>query len=67
MLPPFVKTADILFVPDAGGNNTPNDTAWFRPYYTNALDALGYSYDTWDTGSAGSRAAPSSTSTRAAW
>ena len=49
MLPPFVKTAAILFVPDAGGNNTPNDTAWFRSYYTDALDALGYRYDIWDT------------------
>ena len=39
----------ILFVPDAGDNNTPSDTAWFRSYYTNALEALGYRYDTWDT------------------
>ena len=36
-------------MPDAGGNNTPSDTAWFRPYYTSALDALGYRYDIWDT------------------
>ena len=43
---PFVKTADILFVPDYGGNSTD----WFRPYFTNALDSLGYSYDVWDTG-----------------
>ena len=49
VLPPFIKMADILFVPDAGGNNTPADTAWFRSYYTNALDALGYRYDIWDT------------------
>ena len=41
----FSKTADTLFVPDNGGNST----EWFRPYYTNALDALGYSYDIWDT------------------
>ena len=46
VLAPFAKTADILFVPDAGGN----DTSWFRSYYTKALDALGYNYDTWDTG-----------------
>ena len=49
VLPRFVKTAGILFVPDAGGNNTPSDTGWFRPYYTDALEALGYRYDTWDT------------------
>lgn len=49
VLAPFVKTADILFVPDAGGANLPNDTAWFRPYYTGALDFLGQRYDTWDT------------------
>lgn len=49
VLPAFVKTAGILFVPDAGGNNTPSDTGWFRPYYTDALEALGYRYDTWDT------------------
>ena len=49
VLPPFVKTAALLFVPDGGGNNSPNDTAWFRSYYTQALDALGYRYDTWDT------------------
>ena len=57
VLPPFVKTAAILFVADAGGNSTPSDTTWFRSYYTNALDALGYRYDTWDTalrGEAGS-------------
>ncbi len=49
VLPRFVKKAGILFVPDAGGNNTPSDTTWFRSYYTNALDALGYRYDRWDT------------------
>ncbi len=50
VLPAFVKTAGILFVPDAGsGTNTPNDTAWFRPFYTNTLQALDYRYDTWDT------------------
>ena len=50
VLPPFVKTAGVLFVPDAGsGTNTPNDTAWFRPFYTNTLEALSYRYDTWDT------------------
>ena len=51
---PFAKTADILFVPDAGGNNT----SWFRSYYTRTLDAQGYKYDTWDTGL---RCAPDST------
>ncbi len=45
-LEPFVKTADILFVPDYGGNSTD----WFRPYFTDALDSLGYSHDVWDTG-----------------
>ena len=54
VLAPFAKTADILFVPDAGGN----DTSWFRSYYTKALDAQGYKYDTWDTGL---RCAPDST------
>ena len=49
VLPPFVKTAAILFVPDAGGNNTPSDTTWFQSYYTDALKALGYRYDIWDT------------------
>jgi hypothetical protein len=48
VLPAFVKTTGILFVPDAGAN-TPNDTAWFRPFYTNTLEALDYRYDTWDT------------------
>ena len=57
VLPPFVKTADILFVPDAGGNNTPSDTAWFRSYYTDALEALGYRYDIWDTELRGAPAA----------
>ena len=42
---PFVKTTDILFVPDYGGNSTD----WFHPYFTVALDYLGYSYDIWDT------------------
>ena len=46
VLEPFVKTADILFVPDYGGNSTEG----FRPYFTNALGDLGYSYDVWDTG-----------------
>ncbi len=54
VLPAFVAAADILFVPDAGGG----DTSWFRSYYTSALDALGYTYDTWDTGR---RCAPDST------
>ena len=45
VLPPFVPTADILFVPDYGGN----DTDWFQPYFINALDDLGYAYDVWDT------------------
>ena len=42
----FVKTADILFVPDYGGN----DTGWFRGYYEDALAVQGYRYDVWDTG-----------------
>ena len=46
VLETFTKTADILFVPDYGSNSTD----WFRPYYTNALDTLGYAYDVWDTG-----------------
>ena len=46
VIEPFVKTADILFVPDRHGD----DTGWFAFYYTDALDALGYSYDVWDTG-----------------
>ena len=41
----FSKTADILFVPDYGGHST----GWFRSYFTNALDDLGYAYDVWDT------------------
>ncbi len=49
VLPEFVKTAAILFVADAGGNDTPSDTTWFRPYYARALEALGRRYDTWDT------------------
>ena len=49
LLPAFVKTAAILFVPDAGSTNTPSDTAWFRSYYTDALESLGYRYDIWDT------------------
>ena len=53
VLEPFTKTADILFVPDYGGNST----GWFQPYFTNALDDLGYAYDVWDTGL---RAAPGS-------
>ena len=51
---PFVKTADILFVPDAAATTLHA----FRPYYTNALDAEGYAYDIWDTGR---RCAPDST------
>jgi hypothetical protein len=47
---PFSKHADILFVPDAGGGNTD----WLQPYFTNALNALGYDYDVWDTGLRGS-------------
>ena len=43
--PHFAKTADFLFVPDVGGY----ETAWFSSYYTQALDALNYDYDTWDT------------------
>ena len=45
-LEPFVKTADILFVPDYGGY----DTGWFRSYYEEALGMQGYQYDVWDTG-----------------
>ncbi len=49
VLPAFVKTAATLLVLDAGGTNAPNDTGWFRPYYTLALDAAGYRFDLWDT------------------
>jgi hypothetical protein len=45
-LEPFVKTADILFVPDYGGYYT----GWFKGYYENSLIARGYPYDVWDTG-----------------
>jgi hypothetical protein len=48
-LEPFVKTADILFVPDNGGD----DISWLRGYYEDALEALGYPYDVWDTGRRG--------------
>jgi hypothetical protein len=48
-LEPFVKTADILFVPDYGGY----DTDWFRSYYEDALGTQGYQYDVWDTGRRG--------------
>ncbi len=48
-LEPFVKTADILFVPDYGGY----DTGWFKGYYENSLVARGYQYDVWDTGKRG--------------
>jgi hypothetical protein len=53
-LAPFVKTADILFVPDLGGH----DASWLRPYYMDALAALRYGCDTWDTQL---RCAPAST------
>jgi hypothetical protein len=46
VLEPFANTADILFVPDFGSNSTD----WFRSYYTNPLDDLGYAHDVWDTG-----------------
>ncbi len=49
--PAFVKTANILFVADGGGYNAPYapyGTAWYRPYYAQALAALGYRHDTWD-------------------
>lgn len=51
VLPAFVKTANILFVADGGGYNAPYapyGTAWYRPYYAQALAALGYRHDTWD-------------------
>ena len=48
-LEPFVRTADILFVPDYGGY----DTGWFRSYYEDALETQGYQYDVWDTGKRG--------------
>ena len=41
----FSKTAGILLVAD----NYDYDTDWFRHYYTEALDALGYPYDVWDS------------------
>ena len=40
------ETGDILFVADAGGFATDS----FQPYYTRALESLGYHYDIWDTG-----------------
>lgn len=43
---PLVRTTDTLLVLDGGGD----ETDWFAPYYTAALDALGRSYDLWDTG-----------------
>ena len=42
----FAKTTDILFVPDYYGN----DTSGFRGRFTDALNAAGFTYDTWDTG-----------------
>lgn len=57
VLPAFVSGSRILLVLDAGGTNLPSDTTWFRPYYTEALDALGYHYDVWDTGLRGEPAA----------
>jgi len=45
-LEPFIKTADILFVPDNGGG----DTGWFSGYYKDALRTQGYQYNVWDTG-----------------
>ena len=43
------ETGDVLFVADGGGFATDE----FQPYYTRALDALGYHYDIWDTASWG--------------
>ncbi|MFP4345144.1 MAG: C25 family cysteine peptidase [Anaerolineales bacterium] len=40
----FTQTSDVLFVPDSNRG----ETAWFQPYYTGALEALGYTYDVWD-------------------
>jgi len=38
---PFIKTADILLVSD--------QYSWLIPYYSDALDNLGYAYDVWDS------------------
>jgi internalin A len=40
---PFIKTADILLVSDYPYSN------WVIPYYSDALDNLGYAYDVWDS------------------
>jgi len=44
VIKPFVKTADILVVSDVFYSN------WVVPYYSDALDNLGYAYDVWDSG-----------------
>ncbi len=51
---PFVKTADLLFIPDYDGESTD----WFRTYFTDALDDLGRDYDLWDTGLRGAPGGP---------
>ena len=42
VIKPFVKTADILLVSDYPYSNS------IIPYYSDALDNLGYAYDVWD-------------------
>jgi hypothetical protein len=42
----FSETSDILLFADYGGYNP---TGEFSPYYTEALDAIGASYDLWDS------------------
>ncbi len=51
---PFVKTANLLFVPDRDGESTD----WLRPYFSDTLDDLGYGYDVWDTGLRGAPDSP---------
>jgi len=42
VIKPFVKTADVLLVSDSHYSNR------VIPYYSDALDNLGYAYDVWD-------------------
>jgi len=49
VLGPLVRSANILLVLDAYGD----DTDWFSTYYTEVLQALGRSHDIWDTATRG--------------
>jgi hypothetical protein len=40
---PFVRAGDVLLVLDQG----PQSSAWFEPYFVNALNAAGHTYDVW--------------------